>query len=813
MTQINESLTNAALSNSPTTAAFSKEEVLRDYRIGWESRHASLIGRKEVFMGKAKFGIFGDGKEVPQLALAKAFRKGDFRSGYYRDQTFMLALGELTLEQYFAQLYAHTSVEAEPASGGRQMNGHFATRSLDENGNWKDLTAQYNSSADISPTAGQMPRLVGLGLASKFFRQNPELAAFPHFSNKGNEVAFGTIGDASTSEGHFWESLNAIGVLQVPVVMSVWDDGYGISVPKKYQTIKESISEALIGFQRTEEKAGFEIFKVKAWDYPAICKVYKDASLFSRLHHIPVLIHVEEVTQPQGHSTSGSHERYKTKERLEWEREYDCLVQMRKFILSQGLATAEELEYIEKAAQNRAKEARNNAWNAFVQDMKPDHESALFLIESAKEVSTTQKESLAQIHQKLAATLNPMRADAVEAVKAAIYALRFERANPYLAELRAWVKRTAEENFDRYSSHLYCQTERAALKVEEIKPIYSQNSPTVDGREVLQACFKAIFENNPLAVAFGEDVGRIGDVNQAFAGLQEIFGEIRISDTGIREATIMGQGIGLAMRGLRPIAEIQYLDYLLYGLQTLSDDLATVRYRTKNGQHAPMIIRTRGHRLEGIWHSGSPIGMILNALRGVYVAVPRNMTQAAGFYNTFMKSDDPALIIECLNGYRLKEQIPNNIGEFTVPLGVPEVLRQGSDITVVTYGSMCRVVMAAAEQLAKMDIEIEVIDVQTLIPFDRAGVIIESLRKTNRIIFADEDVSAGATAYMMAKVLDENEGYFLLDSKPICVAAQDHRPPYASDGDYFTKPNIETVVEAAYALMHEANPALYPSLY
>jgi pyruvate/2-oxoglutarate/acetoin dehydrogenase E1 component/TPP-dependent pyruvate/acetoin dehydrogenase alpha subunit len=813
MIQTNESLTNTELSSAATTPSFSKEEVLRDYRIGWESRHASLIGRKEVFMGKAKFGIFGDGKEVPQLALAKAFRKGDFRSGYYRDQTFMLAIGELTLEQYFAQLYAHTSVEAEPASGGRQMNGHFATRSLDESGNWKDLTAQYNSSADISPTAGQMPRLVGLGLASKLFRQNPELAAFTRFSNNGNEVAFGTIGDASTSEGHFWESLNAIGVLQVPVVISVWDDGYGISVPKKYQTIKESISEALSGFQRTEEKAGFEIFKVKAWDYPAICKVYKDAALFARLHHIPVLIHVEEVTQPQGHSTSGSHERYKTKARLEWEREYDCLVQMRKFILAQGLASAEELDYIEKAAQSRAKEARNNAWNAFVQDMKADHESALFLIESAKDASTSQKEALTKIHHKLATTLNPLRADAVEAVKAAIYALRFERANPYLAELRNWVKRTTEENFDRYSSHLYCETERSALKVEEIKPIYSQNSPTVDGREVLQACFKAIFENNPLAVAFGEDVGKIGDVNQAFAGLQEVFGEIRISDTGIREATIVGQGIGLAMRGLRPIAEIQYLDYLLYGLQTLSDDLATVRYRTKNGQHAPMIVRTRGHRLEGIWHSGSPIGMILNAVRGIYVAVPRNMTQAAGFYNTFMKADDPAIIIECLNGYRLKERIPDNVGEFTVPLGVPEVLRQGSDITVVTYGSMCRIVLAAAEVLSKMDIEIEVIDVQTLIPFDRAGVIIESLRKTNRIIFADEDVSAGATAYMMAKVLDENDGYFLLDSKPICVSAKDHRPPYASDGDYFTKPNVETIVEAAYALMHEANPALYPSLY
>jgi len=807
---------NSTPKNTNQNTSFEPQEVLKYYRIGWESRNASLLGRKEVFAGKAKFGIFGDGKEVPQIAMAKAFRKGDFRSGYYRDQTFMLALEEITLEQYFAQLYAHTDLEVEPASAGRQMNGHFATRSLDENGNWKDLTEQYNSSADISPTAGQMPRLVGLALASKTYRQNAEiLSEYTHFSKNGNEIAFGTIGDASTSEGLFWEAINAMGVLQVPVIMSVWDDGYGISVPKKYQTTKESISEALAGFQRDENNKGYEIIKVKAWDYPELCRVYAKAANLCRTEHQPVLIHVEEVTQPQGHSTSGSHTRYKPKERLEFEKEFDCLVQMRQWIISEGIATEEELDAIEKTSFARARDARNHAWKIFNDDMKADQDEALNLIERANHQSSNNavKNELVDIHVALKNTLNAMRLDTIKAVKAALRVLKNDLENPVRVDLKLFLERTKVENQDRYNSHLYSETELSALKVEEIKPIYSENSPVVDGREVLQSCFIEAFKNNPLVVAFGEDVGKIGDVNQAFAGLQKQFGESPITDTGIREATIMGQGIGMAMRGLRPIAEIQYLDYLLYGLQILSDDLAGLRYRTKAGQKAPMIIRTRGHRLEGIWHAGSPIGTILGALRGICVLVPRNMTQAAGFYNTMLKSDDPALIIECLNGYRLKEKTPDNVGEFTVPLGVPEILKEGSDVTVVTYGSMCRIVMESAEQLKRIGVNIEVIDVQTLLPFDRHHVILESIKKTNRVIFADEDVSGGGTAYMMQKVLDEQNAYQFLDSKPVCVSAHDHRPAYATDGDYFSKPNPEDITEAAYNLMHEFNPEQFPELY
>ena len=807
---------NSTPKNTNQNTSFEPQEVLHYYRIGWESRNASLLGRKEVFAGKAKFGIFGDGKEVPQIAMAKAFRKGDFRSGYYRDQTFMLALEEITLEQYFAQLYAHTDLEADPASAGRQMNGHFATRSIDENGNWKNLTEQYNSSADISPTAGQMPRLVGLALASKTYRQNADiLSEYTHFSKNGNEIAFGTIGDASTSEGLFWEAINAMGVLQVPVLMSVWDDGYGISVPKKYQTTKESISEVLAGFQRDEKHKGYEIIKVKAWDYPELCRVYAKAANLCRTEHQPILIHVEEVTQPQGHSTSGSHSRYKPQERLDFEKEFDCLVQMRKRILSEGIATEEQLDNIEKASFDRARDARNHAWKIFNEDMQVDQNEALNLIERAINQSSNNavKNELQEIHTTLKTTLNAMRFDTMKAVKAALRTLKNELENPVRVDLKLFLDRTKVENHDRYNSHLYSETELSALKVEEIKPTYSDESPVVDGREVLQSCFIEAFKNNPLVVAFGEDVGKIGDVNQAFAGLQEQFGESRITDTGIREATIMWQGIVMAMRGLRPIAEIQYLDYLLYGLQILSDDLAGLRYRTKAGQKAPMIIRTRGHRLEGVWHAGSPIGTILGALRGIYVLVPRDMTQAAGFYNTMLKSDDPALIIECLNGYRLKETTPDNVGEFTIPLGVPEILREGSDITVVTYGSMCRIVMEAAEQLEKLGINIEVIDVQTLLPFDRHHAILESIKKTNRVIFADEDVSGGGTAYMMQKVLDEQNAYQFLDSKPVCVSAHDHRPAYATDGDYFSKPNPEDITEAAYKLMNEFNPEQFPELY
>jgi pyruvate/2-oxoglutarate/acetoin dehydrogenase E1 component/TPP-dependent pyruvate/acetoin dehydrogenase alpha subunit len=792
--------------------SLSREEVLRDYRIACESRHASLMGRKEVFMGKAKFGIFGDGKEVAQLAMAKAFRKGDFRSGYYRDQTLMFALGELTVEQYFAQLYAHADVEAEPATGGRCMNGHFSTRSLDEQGRWKNLMEIHNSSADISCTAGQMPRLVGLAYASKLYRQNPDLASMKFFSQEGSEIAFGTIGNASTSEGLFYEAINAAGVLQVPMLMSIWDDDYGISVPKEYHTTKGDIGAVLSGFQRKEGETGYEIFVVNGWDYQALCHTYLKAAEVCRTEHVPVLIHVRELTQPQGHSTSGSHERYKSKERLAWEAEYDCIRQMAIWIENNGLATSHELEAIDKEAKKAIQEAKTRAWNAFANSMRADHNEALRLIQEATGKVTKAKAQLQMIADELQRSINPTRLDAVKAARKALRALRAEHS-AFRHDLNQWLSRVMAENEDRYNSHLYSTSAESALKVGEIKPIFNNDAPLVDGREVLQACFDAILQRDPRVFAIGEDVGRIGDVNQAFAGLQAKYGELRVTDTGIREATIVGQGIGAAMRGLRPITEIQYLDYLLYALQTLSDDLACLRYRSAGGQKAPLIVRTRGHRLEGIWHSGSPIGMILHSLRGMYVLVPRNMVQAAGFYNTMLKSDDPALIIECLNGYRLKERIPANIAEFTVPLGVPEVLREGNDITIVTYGSMCRIVMEAAQQLQEVGISCEVIDVQTLLPFDLEHRICASVKKTNRIIFADEDVPGGATAYMMQQVIDEQGAYRYLDSKPVCVAAKAHRPPYGSDGDYFSKPNTEDVFDAAYAIMHEVSPAQFPDMY
>ena len=793
------------------STTFTKEEVLNDYRIALESRHASLIGRKEVFMGKAKFGIFGDGKELPQLAMAKAFSHGDFRSGYYRDQTFMMAINELTVQQFFAQLYAHTDTEADPASSGRQMNSHFATHSINEDGTWKDLTKQYNSSSDISPTAGQMPRLVGLAYASKLYRQNPDLHQFKQFSNTGNEIAFGTIGNASCAEGLFFESMNAAGVLQIPLLMSVWDDGYGISVPNHYQITKSNISEILKGFQRDENNTGFEIFKVKAWDYEALCKTYAKAAKICREEHVPVLIHVIEVTQPQGHSTSGSHERYKSKERLTWEKEYDCITKMREWILETGLATIEELDQIEKSAQDSVKKQRSAAWKAFLASMKDDFGTAIDLLtKTAKK--TNKGPEINKIKTELEKTLNPIRSDVFRSIKKAIRMLRFEDKSVKVPLLN-FLKRIKEENADRYNSWLYNEAENSALNVPIIEAEYDDKSPTVDGREVVQACFDHALQNNPLVFAIGEDVGKIGDVNQGFAGLQEKHGELRVTDTGIREATIMGQGIGAALRGLRPIAEIQYLDYFYYGLQILADDLSSLTYRTKGKQKAPMIIRTRGHRLEGIWHSGSPIASILNSIRGIHLLVPRNMTQAAGFYNTILQSGDPAIIIECLNGYRLKERLPNNIGEFTLPLGVPEVLLEGTDITVVTYGSMCRVVMEAAEQLAKFGISCEVIDVQSLLPFDLEGIISDSIKKTNRVLFADEDVPGGASAYMMQQVIDEQEAYRWLDSKPTCLSAHAHRPAYASDGDYFSKPNIEDVFDTVYALMAETDPQKFPPLY
>ena len=787
------------------------EDVLRDYRLVYESREASLIGRKEVFMGKAKFGIFGDGKELAQIAMAKVFQNGDFRSGYYRDQTFMFAIEGLTIQQYFAQLYAHTSIEAEPASGGRLMNGHFASRLLDDSGNWKTQTEMKNSSADISPTAGQMPRLVGLAYASKLYRENKELYGLTDFSINGNEVAFGTIGNASTSEGHFYESINAAGVLQIPMVMSVWDDDYGISVPKEFHTTGGSISEFLAGMQRTKTKLGYEIIKAKGWDYLGLVDAFERGTKIAREEHVPVLIHVEEMTQPQGHSTSGSHERYKPKERLEWEKEYDCLTQFRKFILENEISTEEDLVSIETEAKATAKTARQEAWNGFINEIKKDQDKAVEILEALGNESA-HGGTILQIVSELKSTLNSIRLDTFKVVKKVLRITRSEETSAR-ASLVAWLENAHKENFARYNSHVMSQSSDASIEVSEIKAEYSESSPLVDGREVLQACFDAAMSRDPRVFAIGEDVGKIGDVNQAFAGLQDKYGNLRVTDTGIRETTIIGQGIGAALRGLRPITEIQYLDYLLYALQTLSDDLATLQYRTAGGQKAPLIIRTRGHRLEGVWHSGSPIGMILNSLRGINVLVPRDMTQAAGFYNTMLKSDDPALIIECLNGYRLKERIPDNISEFTVPLGQPEVLREGDDVTIITYGSMCRVILQAAQELEEVGISVEVIDVQTLLPFDVDHRIVESLKKTNRVVFADEDVPGGASAYMMQKVLEEQSGYFHLDSQPVTIAAKEHRPAYASDGDYFSKPNTETVFDKVYELMNEVNPAKFPKIY
>lgn len=799
-------------SNKKNKISISKEEILNDFRLGWESRHASLMGRKEVFMGKAKFGIFGDGKELAQLAMAKAFKNGDFRSGYYRDQTFMFAIGELGIQEYFAQLYAHTDVNADPASAGRLMNGHFATRMLDEAGKYTKLTDSKNSSSDVSPTAAQMPRLVGLAFASKLFRENKELnkKEFEQYSINGNEVAFGTIGNASTSEGMFYESINAAGVLQIPMLVSVWDDHYGISVPQEFHTTKGSISEALAGFQRTKDKKGYEILTVRGWDYEALVDTYQKAAKISREEHVPSMVHVLEMTQPQGHSTSGSHERYKSKERLEWEAEYDCLSQFRKYILDHKIASEKELDEIEEEAKKTAKDAKDAAWKAFIGEIKDQQKEALGLLNDLAEESG--QSEIADIASELKSAMNPLRLDNIKAVKKALR-LVIKHEGEAKQKLVNWQNAVIDEGHDRYSSHLYSESDESALNVEVINAEYSNDPKKVDGREVLQACFDEALARDPRVFAFGEDVGKIGDVNQAFAGLQEKYGELRVMDTGIRECTILGQGIGTALRGLRPIAEIQYLDYLLYAIQIMSDDLASLQYRTKGGQKAPLIIRTRGHRLEGVWHSGSPMGMILNAIRGIYVLVPRNMTQAAGFYNTMLQSDDTALIIECLNGYRLKESLPENVGEFTVPLGQPEVIREGSDVTIVTYGSMCRVVMDAANQLADQGIICEVIDVQTLLPFDINHSIVESVKKTNRVVFADEDVPGGATGFMMQKVLEEQKAYRYLDAQPITITSKEHRPAYASDGDYFSKPQVEDVFDRVYEMMHEFDPEQFPALY
>ena len=787
------------------------KEILADYRLAVISRETSYLCRKEVFSGKAKFGIFGDGKEVPQLAMAHVFQNGDWRSGYYRDQTFMFAINELTVQQFFAQLYAHTDIKADPASGGRLMNGHFATRMLDEKGEWKELTQIKNSSGDISPTAAQMPRLVGLGYASKIYRVNQELEKYKKFSIQGNEVAFGTIGNASTAEGIFFEAVNAAGVLQIPMVLSIWDDGYGISVPNEYQMAKADISKVLKGFQRNDTDKGLEIINVKGWDYIACREAFEKAVTLARKYHVPSVIHFEDLTQPLGHSTSGSHERYKSRERLDWEREFDCNLKFREWILENEFSTEDELRSIEKEAIKVVKKGKELAWEEYFESIKHDQIEAAKIITTVAQRSKFKSEIL-QIKANLTQIRNPLKMDFFKAVKETLILTRNEK-NPQRQRLINWLSKVNEDNQDYYSSHVYSHSKWASLKINEVKPVYSENSKLVDGREVLQAFFDGALARDPRVLAFGEDVGKIGDVNQAFAGLQAKYGEYRVGDTGIRETTIIGEGQGLAMRGLRPIAEIQYIDYLVYALQTLTDDLATLHYRTKGGQKAPLIIRTRGHRLEGVWHSGSPMGMILNSLRGINILVPRDMTRAAGFYNTMLHSDDPALVIEVLSGYRLKERIPDNLMDFTVPVGIPEVIRRGTDVTIVTYGAMCSICMSGAERLEKVGISVEVIDVQTLIPFDVNRTIVESLKKTNRIVFADEDVPGGATAYMMQKVLEEQNGYHYLDSKPITLTSKEHRPAYGSDGDYFSKANAEDVFDYVYAMMNETDPERFPEIY
>ena len=803
----------AELTALAPAAALAPADFLYDYRLGWESRHASLAGRKEVFMGKAKFGIFGDGKEVPQLAMARVFQNGDFRAGYYRDQTFMVAIGELTWQQYFSQLYANPDVEAEPSTAGRAMNGHFGTRLLDDDGHFRPQTSTKNSSADVSPTASQMPRLVGLAYASKLYRLNPELHQFEDFSVNGNEVAFGTIGNASTSEGMFFEALNAAGVLQIPMLVSVWDDHYGISVPAKYQTTKQSISAIMAGLQREGEgQPGFEIFVVKGWDYPALVDAYQRAADVCRAQHVPVLFHVTELTQPQGHSTSGSHERYKSKDRLHWEERHDCLLKMREWLLAEGHATAAELDALEKEAAATIKQARTAAWADFFDPIKAERDATVALLDRLVK-ATGSEHTLAETINQLRINPAPIRADSVRTLRRALRQVRGLGRHPGRRAVQQYLEQLQAENADRYNSNLFSQSQEAVGNIDEVPLAYGPDAPQVDGREVLQACFTANFQRDPRIFAIGEDVGQIGDVNQAFAGLQEQFGELRVTDTGIRECTIIGQGIGAALRGLRPITEIQYLDYLLYAVQILSDDLACLQYRTKGGQKAPLIVRTRGHRLEGIWHSGSPMGMLLTTLRGIHVCVPRDMTRAAGFYNTLLRSDEPAVVVECLNGYRLKEKLPVNVGEFTLPLGRPEVLREGTDVTIVTYGSMCRVVMEAAKQLAEVGISAEVMDVQTLLPFDNQHLIADSLRKTGRVLFADEDVPGGATAFMLQHVIDEQDGYQLLDAAPRCLSGQAHRPAYSSDGDYFSKPSVEDVFDAAYSLLREADPERFPDIY
>jgi len=791
----------------------SKKEILEDFYLINESRQLSLLGRKEVFMGRAKFGVFGDGKELHQIAMSKVFENGDIRSGYYRDQTFMMAIDQLTPNQFFSQLYSHTDITKEPHSAGRQMNCHFATRMLNDSGEWKTLTDIKNSTSDISCVAGQMPRLIGLAYASKLYRNNSGLSNEQNFSINGNEVAFGTIGDAGTSEGHFWEAMNAAGVLQIPLVMSIWDDGYGISVPSEYHTTRNDLSKVLSGFQRSNKnEKGFELFQVNGWDYVGLIKTYRKAIFYARNEHVPCIIHVKDVTQPQGHTTSGSHERYKSKKRLKWEDDFCCIKKMKEWIIKNNIADLYELNDIEISAASNSKKSRNFAWKSYRKDIDEDLQDANAIITRVAQNSPKNKKEIISVRNDLNNIIQPLKSDIQKSLKYVQRIIRSENniAKNYLINL---ISEKSKKYFDEYSSHLYSQSKYSVLYIEEVVPTYSKTPNIIDGREVINKYFDGIFKNNPLVFAVGEDVGLIGGVNQGFAGIQKKYGKLRITDTGIREASIIGQGVGAAMRGLRPIVEIQYLDYVYWAIQTLSDDLSTLQYRTKGGQKAPVIIRTRGHRLEGIWHSGSPMGALINSLRGIHILTPRNFVEACGMYNTLLDSDEPGLMIEPLNSYRLKENLPTNLDKIRVEFGVPHILKEGNDITIVTYGSMCKIVMETSDQLEKVGISCEIIDVRTLLPFDKNKTIVESVKKTNRILFADEDVSGGASAYMMQNVLERQNGYYYLDSKPLSITSMDHRPAYSTDGDYFSKPNCETIFEKIYKVFNELDSRSYPSLF
>jgi pyruvate/2-oxoglutarate/acetoin dehydrogenase E1 component/TPP-dependent pyruvate/acetoin dehydrogenase alpha subunit len=796
--------------NTSLTFEDFKTEVLNDYRIAIISRECSLLGRKEVLTGKAKFGIFGDGKEVPQLAMAKCFKNGDFRSGYYRDQTFMMAIGEMTIQQFFAGLYGHTDIDQEPMSAGRQMGGHFSTHSLNEDGSWKNLTQQKNSSADISPTAGQMPRLLGLAQASKIYRNIPGIPNADQFSIDGNEIAWGTIGNASTSEGLFFETINAAGVLQVPMVMSVWDDEYGISVHARHQTTKENISEILKGYQIDGDSNGFEILKVKGWDYVDLIATYEKAAEIAREKHIPVLIHVNQLTQPQGHSSSGSHERYKNAARLAWEKDFDCIRQMKLWMIAINIASPEEIEAIDLEAKKEVFEGKKAAWNAFIGPIVEEQNELVAILERIA-VTSNKKEEILKNVSSLKGIKSPLKKEILVVARKSLRLIINEEDK---IELSLWITNYIKKTQPKFSSNLFSESDKNVFSVKEVLPQYpSDATEDTDGRMILRDNFDAIFSKYPETLIFGEDAGNIGDVNQGLEGMQEKYGELRVADVGIREATILGQGIGMALRGLRPIAEIQYLDYLLYAIQIMSDDLATLQYRTVGKQKAPLIIRTRGHRLEGIWHSGSPMGMIINAIRGIHVLVPRNMTQAAGFYNALLECDEPALVIECLNGYRLKEKMPLNYGEFKTPIGVVETLRKGTDITLVSYGSTLRLVEQAAKELFEAGIDCEVIDLQSLLPFDINSDIVKSIAKTNRLLVIDEDLPGGASAYIIQQIVEQQDAYNHLDSKPQTLTAKAHRPAYGTDGDYFSKPSAEDIYEKVYEMMHEVNPSKFPSLY